>query len=464
MKRPRRPHSLAFRLALLAMVLFGALAALLLSFVYLDSVILIDQVTNAAIDAEIRALEEKYTELGIDGLREEIGERSNDAGVSGELYLLLAPDNSILAGNIGAWPQELDSDGTWLRFAISVPQRGAEATEHQVRAREFILPGKHRLLVGRDIEERLNFKRLIARALLWALSGTAALSLLSGLVLSRWLLARVNAISGTCAEIIAGNLAKRIPLSGRDDEFDRLSARLNDMLEQIERLTTGMRTAMDSISHDLRAPLTRLRSNIELTLLGEADVDVCRTALSAALAEVDRLLATFTLLLQIARAEAGIVPTDAMDLARLLEEIAELYEPVVEEQQMRLVSEIAGPALINGNRELLAQSLINLLENAIKFSPRGGVIRCALRLEGSRVCVEMADQGPGIAAQDRQQVLQRFVQLDSSRSTPGSGLGLSLVAAVAHLHHAQLVLADNQPGLRISLHFPALDERDAKDA
>jgi signal transduction histidine kinase len=246
-------------------------------------------------------------------------------------------------------------------------------------------------------------------------------------------------------------------MRGTDDEFDRLARSLNEMLARIEELMTGMRVVTDSVAHDLRSPLTRLKARLELALAKPEDPAEHGEALETALEETDGLLKMLSSLLEIARTEAGLDRGHmaAIDLGDMIDNLAELYEPAAEEKGLSLDVETASDAIVTGHRELLAQAASNLIENAIKFSDEGGSIDVQVRrVEGSTTLV-ISDRGPGIPEADRDAVLQRFVRLDSARSTRGTGLGLSLVAAVAKLHGATLEFGDNAPGLVVTLTFPS---------
>jgi signal transduction histidine kinase len=276
--------------------------------------------------------------------------------------------------------------------------------------------------------------------------------------MSRWTLGRIDRINRTTAGIVAGDLGRRIELSGADDEFDELARHLNAMLERIDRLLAGMRQVTDDIAHDLRTPLTRMRSRVELALMRDhAIAPETRDLLEATLRDADGLIETFNALLSIARAEAGAQrgEWEAVDLTALAREVHELYEPLAEDKgiALELLPDPAGPALTLGNGQLLAQAIANLVDNAIKHTPPGSNVTLRTR-RGPEPAVEVADDGPGIPADQRERAKQRFVRLDAARSSvPGSGLGLSLVDAVAKLHEGRLDLLDNEPGLKVRLSF-----------
>jgi signal transduction histidine kinase len=279
--------------------------------------------------------------------------------------------------------------------------------------------------------------------------------------MSRNMLRRVEEVNRTAERVIAGNLSDRVPRLGTADEFDQLAANLNSMLDQIERLMTGMREVTDNVAHDLKTPLARLRARLELALLAPGDRSAQAEAIRGAIGEADRMLATFNALLSIAEAEAGVRTdfAETLDLAELAGAVAELYEPLAEEKRFAMRLEGVPGVLIRGDRHLLSQALANLLDNALKYGD--GEIVVAVSREEGRAVLEVRDRGPGIPEREREAVFDRFVRLEPSRSTPGNGLGLSLVRAVAHRHNATVALADNRPGLKVRLElpeFPALAE------
>ncbi len=273
------------------------------------------------------------------------------------------------------------------------------------------------------------------------------------------MLKRIDAITATNERIVAGDLSGRLAVTGSGDEFDRLANSLNAMLERIEALMGGMKQVSDNIAHDLKTPLTRLRNRAEEALRGSKSESEYRAALESTIEESDGLIRTFNALLMIARAEAGeardgMTDFDASEIAR---SVAELYEPLAEEKGMRLSVEAPEPLQIRGNRELISQALANLIDNAIKYGAEAGKkgdIRIETRREDGRILISVADRGAGIPEADRTRAVERFVRLEASRSKPGAGLGLSLVAAVAHLHGGELLLGDNQPGLRATIALP----------
>ena len=459
MQPTRLLRSQIFRLALIYLCLFSAAVLGLLGFIYWSTTESVSRQIDKTIDAEIRGLAEQYRQRGTSGLVEVLRRRAATAGATRGLYLLTDRRLTPLAGNLSRWPDvEPDGEG-WIAFPLEFPEAEGGGINFG-RARIFRLSGDLRLLVGHDIRERTRVSALIRETLVWGIAAIIALTLVGGLLMSRSLLRRIDAINRTSEDIMAGDLGRRVPVTGRGDEFDQLAGNLNAMLDRIERLLAGLKEVSDNIAHDLRSPLTRLRSRLEVTLMERPDTAAYRGAIERTIAEADGLLKTFNALLSIAQAESGAARQafEPVDLGALLDDVVELYEPLAEEQGLRLAVGTREAASLKGDRHLLFQGLVNLLDNAIKFSPAGGRVTVSLAREGARgggaAVLSVSDQGPGIPEAARARVRDRFVRLESSRSTPGSGLGLSLVAAVARLHDGELRLEDNRPGLRASLRLP----------
>lgn len=445
-----------FRIALLYLLLLGATLAVLLGFIYWSTAGLIERQNDETVQAEIRGLAEQYRDEGLVRLMEVIHERSGPRGTPQNVYLLTGPGLQPLAGNLADWPAAASEQDGWLEVVL---ERSDDPSggPHVIRGRAFDLAGGYRLFVGRDTVERADFRGIVAGALAWAVLPAVALGLLGGALIGRYSLARVDAVRAASEDIVRGDLSRRVPLTGSGDEFDRLAATINAMLARIETLMGGMRLVTDSLAHDLRSPLTRARGAIEMALRRHQDAEAYRQALEQTAAELETILRTFDALINIAQAEAGLnrLTLGELDLTALARDLLEVYQPIAEEAGLELSGEIAADVVIRGHRQLLGQAIANLLDNAVKYSPPGGRIGLTLATTGDGAALSVADSGPGIPAEDRERVLQRFVRLDDSRATPGSGLGLSLVAAVAKLHDVDLTLDDNAPGLRVTFAFPA---------
>ena len=409
--------------------------------------------TDATIEAEITGLAEQYRERGLNGLVTTITERLERDPDSSSVYLFASPNFTPLAGNLSAWPDVSPTTDGWLNFQFRDPR--ADGRIFHARARPFVLQGGLHLLVGRDTRELKETQQLIIRALLWGLAITLALALLGGIIMSHGMLRRIELINQTSRNIMAGDLSQRIPTHGTNDEFDQLAGNLNTMLDEIERLMDGIRHVSDNIAHDLRTPLTRLRNRLEQLHIELDEQNPNREQVERSIVDADQLLSTFAALLRIARIESGAHKTDykPVDLAKLVRDAAELYEAVAEEKQLVFSVQVQDSIAIDGDRDLLFQALTNLLDNAIKYTLKDGKVSLSLIQTKNAIDIIVADTGPGIPIEERDKVGQRFYRLEQSRSTPGSGLGLSLVNAVAHLHHASILLEDNAPGLKAILRF-----------
>ena len=319
------------------------------------------------------------------------------------------------------------------------------------------------LVVGRDVVERRGFSAIIVQSFLLGVLGIIVFSVIAGGITAQRVLRRIDAIRDTSTKIMSGNLSERVPVTRRNDEFDGLATNLNAMLDRIEQLLQGLKEVTDNVAHDLKTPLTRLRNQAESALREGASDASRQQALETTIAESDRLIQTFNALLMIARVEAG-APSGALtdiDVSTIVADVAELYGPVAEDENILVETAIAPGVHLRANRELIGQAMVNLLENAVKYArPENagdgqGRIMVGLRQAGDRVLIEVADNGPGIAEPDRKRVIERFVRLEKSRSDSGSGLGLSLVDAVARLHGGEFRIEDNQPGVRAVIDLPA---------
>lgn len=453
MNQTRLFGSSTFRLALIYMALFGASVLMLLGFIYWSTVAFMGRQTDAIIDAEIEGLAERYRVSGISGLTDLIAERLSRKPAGSSVYLLADDSLQPMVGNLDRWPAAAPTTDGWLSFRLE--DQASSGDVHKARARVFRLQGGFHLLVGRDMHDLEEAQGYIIRALIWGLAVTVVLALVGGSMMSRSMVRRLETINEASREIMQGDLSRRIPTKGSGDDFDQLTDNLNSMLDRIELLMEDVRRVSDNIAHDLRTPLSRLRQHLEMLKMQNPSGEQQRESVEQALAEADGLLGTFNALLRIARIESAAQRAGfaEVDLAALVRDVAELYEPLAEEKQQRFTTNVQDAVHIDGDRDLLFQAVANLVDNAIKYTPAGGQIELTLQTHGEGARIIVADDGPGIPAEARNQVLQRFFRLDTSRTTPGSGLGLSLVAAVAKLHRAQLLLTDNGPGLRVVLDF-----------
>ena len=442
------------RLSLVYVVVFSLAVSLLVGLLYVYAARALDRETDEVIEAELKGLAEQYAGGGLNALASVIGERVRSGGSSGDIYLLADPAMHPIAGNLATWPARSDAAERWTEFDVSVAH-GSGFEPRTVRAGVFTLPGGYRLLVGTDIHEREAFKSRIGWTLLASVLLVIAVGALLGVWMNRQVLRRVNAISAAGREIVEGNFSQRLPYSGSGGEFDSLAANLNEMLDRVEHLTVALRFVIDSTAHDLRGPLNRMRARIEAGLR-RAEPLAARQALEDTLKDAETLDRTLDSLLRIAQAQGGQAAAEIapLDLGLLAAEVAELYEPVAAERRIQIHVTTGDPATVRASRQLLAHALANLVDNALKFTPAGGAVHVQVVREASGLQLVIADTGPGIPAADRERALERFVRLSGATQAPGSGLGLSLVAAVARMHHASLELGDNHPGLRVVLQFP----------
>jgi signal transduction histidine kinase len=456
----------AFRTALIYACSLSLITAIGLGFVHWSMARHVQAQIDARLRLETEVLINLYRSQSLPALLDSIRSRSrNDDQRRIFFYLLWNPDRQQrLAGQLPDWPNKLDVQQRYATLhlseviALKQPDRDV-----QVRVLATTLPDGYHLLVGHGLydEQALLAHSFVISMLVIAV--ILALALLGSLVLSHYTLRRIDAVSRTAGDIMAGDLSQRIAISSRANEFDDLGSKLNQMLARIEQLLAGMRQVTDNVAHDLRKPLNRMRNRLEVTLLEARTAEEYRAVMEQSVTDTDEMLKTFNALLSIAQAEAGIKRTDwgKVALEELVEDLADLYGAVAEAQSLEFDWSSDPAAVVMGNRHLLAQAVGNLLDNAVKYTPAGGRIELRVAVEQRGVLLSVTDNGPGIALADRQRVLERFVRLDSARSQPGNGLGLSLVRAVAQLHDAQLSLMDNQPGLKVVLQFaqPASRQR-----
>ena len=452
----------AFKLTLVIFGLSVVGSAVVLGVVAWQVIKLVDAETQQTIAEQAKGLAEQYDAGGVRRLGEVIDKRSHQPGSS--LYLLTNNAGEPLAGNVAQLPPGvLDQVGV-----VDTPYETVDesAPGRRALARIFALPGGFRLLVGRDLGDRARIGAVMVRAMAVSLIFFAALAALGALFVARRVLNRIDAMNRSARAIMAGDLTLRLPVSGSGDELDRLAAGLNDMLARIAELMTGLREVSDNIAHDLRTPLTRLRNHAEAALRSADDPAAYRAALERTIEELDGLIRVFNALLAIARAEAGAesAGVGAFDIGEAVESVAELYAPVAEENGATLKVEATRGLMVVGNRELIGQAVANLIDNAVKHgAPEDEAaakteISVVARRDGASAAIEVADHGPGIPADDRARALERFVRLEGARSRPGSGLGLSLVAAVMRMHGGALRLDDNSPGLKVTATLPAAAE------
>lgn len=470
----------AARLSALFLILFAICAAVLVTYMSSLSVRMLTEQTQATILAEMQGLDSAFIRGGLPTLVRVVEVRSRQPGAN--LYLIADPNGRILSGNVESLaPGVLDLEG-WTERPFAYRRYGETEAGHQTRrsgqngeggvaaspegpvahralALVLRLPNQMILLVGRDLGEPEQFRDIVNRALVLAFAMMGVGAFLIWFFVGRRALKRIDAVSQASSRIMGGDLSGRLPVTGSGDEFDRLSENLNDMISRIARLNDGLKQVSDNIAHDLKTPLTRLRNRAEAALAGKPDSAQYQAALEAAIAESDQLIRTFNAILMISRLEAGYSAEQvgSVDLAAIVADVVELYEPAAEEVGVNLTTGLVEAATITANRELIGQTLSNIVDNAIKYSAQTGetpAVVVSLIKTPQGLVLEVADNGPGIAPEDIERATERFVRLEESRTQPGSGLGLSLARAVMEFHDGRLELSSNNPGLSVRMIFP----------
>jgi signal transduction histidine kinase len=450
-------RSSTLKLAILYVTGFSSAIFAVLGYTYWNTINFVTENSDHAIAAESAVLRETYGISGSNGVIGLIDRRKADGFFADWVYLLADPSFHYVAGNLRQWPATLSGEPGWADFRRTEgqPQPGEQPA---IRAFFQTLPDRSHLLVGRQADDLGQFRRTIATGLASAAGLFLLLAAAAGISTSRRSVARIEAVNATSRRIIGTGLHERIPVRGTRDEWDELAHNLNAMLDRIEELVEANRQVSDNVAHDLRTPLTRTRGRLERAYQRPLDPAQYHAVIGDAILELDAVLQTFASLLRIAQIEARdrISGFRSIDLSEIAREVIELFDPAAEEKRVALKYSAREPAIIVGDRDLLFDALSNLVDNALKHGARRGEVAVSVlrRTEGAVLAV--ADRGPGIPADERKHVLQRFYRLEHSRNTPGNGLGLSLVAAVAKLHGAQIDMADNSPGLRIELRFPVL--------
>jgi len=478
LRRVRIFHTESFRLAALFAVLFLGLAGALIAVVYW----IVEDTQTAGlvsvIDADINTINNGYREKGIEEAVEIVRQRLGSTDYSnvdlpGGYILLQDSPHGKLAGNLASLQPRLGLMSLPRPRRAREEHKESESREHaQVKDTEGVHVERSRpprrgivlgkgvylaqgvyLFVGRDTATIAAARTRILQAFAWLTGATIILAALGGILFSVQFLRRIDAIARTCNAIVAGRFNDRIPLRGSDDELDRLARAINTMLDRIAALLDNLRQVSSDVAHDLRTPLTHLRQRLEHANVKSRTVDDYSAAVSQAIADTDQLLAIFSALLRISQIEAGTraAAFSEVSLSELLNRIYEMYRPVAEDRGHVLQRDVRDGIKVRGDAELLTQLFVNLIENALRHTPPGTSILIALDTAPGNAVARICDTGPGIAADEREKVFRRFYRVTTSRSTPGNGLGLALVAAIAKLHQAKVELSDNSPGLCVSI-------------
>ncbi|MBV8805597.1 MAG: HAMP domain-containing histidine kinase [Sinobacteraceae bacterium] len=451
MFRTRLFRTSSFRLALVYAALTGISFVILLGVIFLSTTRFMRHQIDDSVTSEINEIFADSQSRSLDDVRVVVQALSRHP--AGFHYLLEDSSGHVRAGNLPA----VDPEEGVREWDAAPHHHGHEQPYASLRGRGILLPDGGYLFVGWSTHQLIEMEEMVVGAFSWGLAACIVLALAGGLVMSGRLMSRIETVSNTSRNIIGEDLRQRLPVTQAGDELDHLAVSINTMLDRIQALMEDLRQVTTNIAHDLRTPLTRLRQRLELASLREVDVETVRQTLSSTVHEIDSILSIFSALLHIAQLEAGSrrAGFKAVDLSGLLATSAELYRPMAEENGQTLSEDIEESLTVQGERELLMQLFANLIENALRHSPRGSSVAIVARKTNELVTVSVVDNGPGIPENMRTKVLQRFVRLESSRTTPGSGLGLSLANAIVKAHEATLELSDARPGLRATVSLKA---------
>jgi signal transduction histidine kinase len=448
--------SSTFKLALIAIGTFGVIVSVLFGYVYLSTSSYVRSRSDRVITTEYLSLQLAYAQSGRDGLISLIQRRIAGESLAGSVYLFVDPSLTILAGNLKAWPSAVTVSRGWTEFRAGQPM--PDATDPPLlRAMVETFPGGDRLLVGRDISELDSFTGQIKLAVISGVILIFVVAAVASVLVTRRTVARIEQINTTSRAIMQSSLAERIPLRGSHDEWDRVAENLNLMLDRIETLMGEVKQVSDNVAHDLRTPLTRMRGRLEKAYHGQRIGDDDQALIGDTIADLDAVLRIFSSITRIAQIETQARKGGfrTVNLVEIANEVVELYDAAAEPDGTRLSVIGARELLVTGDRDLIFDAIANLVDNAIKHGHTRGQVVVANENIGGQPVVSIADDGPGIPADQYEHVFKRFYRLEQSRYAPGNGLGLSLVAAVAHLHGARIEMLDNAPGLKLKLWFPA---------
>jgi signal transduction histidine kinase len=441
--------SAPMRVALVSLAFSLLISVPVLLFVYHQTDTLFQQRIRDRVDVRERTLLDGYRSGGVPGLVLTIQEELETGLVRNGAILLVDSSNRKIAGNIGAWPPTLGTGMDWVEIRL-YPEGSRQAVLYALRTRQ--LPTGERLLLGSNVEDRERMRASLLEALIGALLLAIPLGLIGGIALMRVTERHARAVGKVAARIAAGDFSHRLDVQAEGQEFALIASAINTMLERIEELVEQLRMVTDSLAHDLRSPLTRMRANIEKAA-GYAQAEPEQQALEAISTDIDRLLRVISATLEISRAEAGMgrQQFEQFDVGDLIRSICEIYQPIVEERGLSIDVEPVGKLPYAGNRQMIGRAVANLVDNALKYAASGGSIQLAVYERGDSLEILVGDRGPGIPEELREDAVRKYRRLEEARTTEGSGLGLAMARAVARLHGGDVVLEDNDPGLKVRL-------------
>ena len=439
-------HTESFRLAAAFAVLFAGATILLIGAVYVITADTLTSEFRSAIDADIGALNDGYRSEGISEVIEIINQRTATPGFY-DSYLLQDKTGKKLAGNLAAMPPV-----TGLR-TLPWPGNSPQGREHPIMGKGVILPDGSYMFVAQDTHPVIAAREDILTAFGFILCLTIVLSIGGGILFSTSFLRRIDAITQTCRAIVGGQFAERVPTRGTQNELDLLAGTINAMLDRISALMDSLRQVSSDVAHDLRTPVTHLRQRLDIVRLRAQTPEEYAAAVEHAIADTDEILAVFSALLRISQIESGTRLSGFLpvNIGETLRRAVDIYAAVAEDNGQTLTASLKPDILVNGDAALLMQMFSNLIENAIRHTPRGTDIDINMTLTEDRVTIRICDSGPGIPAEERDKVFRRFYRIEGSRGMPGNGLGLALVAAIADLHGMDIALSGNNPGLCVTL-------------
>ena len=452
----------SFRLIFIYTILLAISVFLIAFYLYWSTARDLQNRADQDIVQESQMLTRIYQRGGVNGLARFITQLSQIPNAN--LYALRNNKNDIVAGNFtdkdSLWDLTRLDDG-WVSFSSTRNKASANdniSTRKQFfRGKEFIVRGSYNLIIGRDVSNEIYLKERFLNTIISATLLILVLGLFGGYVLSRNILNRISAINKTSIEIMDGDLLQRLPIGSSNDELNQLSVNLNNMLDRLNKLMTGMKDVSDNIAHDLRTPLNKIRTNLEVTLMSNPTSENYRNSIQEVIYDIDIVINTFNSLLVISRVESGslLLEKEKVDINKLLENVIDLWEPLAEEKNINLINQSDDNIYIEGNKNLLSQAISNLIDNAIKYGPQGNKINIGAKFDNANVILWVSDNGPGIPNKDKERVLERFARLDVSRNTKGTGLGLSLVTSSIRFHKGTIQLLDSKPnGLIVKLEIP----------
>jgi signal transduction histidine kinase len=446
--------SFTFQLTLLYMTLFGMSIIALLMFIYFTTLKEVRNQIENTITVQISELTTSLKKRGIKRAVADIRELIEQDTENMSLYLLIDKQGEIIAGNMEAWPEDMNEQEKWNNFNL---EQSGQEDDIEVLARTHVFANNYKLLVGYKLKHLYKIRTVIIKVLLVSLGLSFIIAALCSTLIMRIISRRLSTVNQACTRVIHGNIKDRVHRSGSDDAFDHLAENFNSMLSWINDLIDGIRDVSNNIAHDLRSPLNRLRNRLENILIHQPDQEQTLHQIQSAIAEIDSLMATFNALLKISQAEAGagIEQFSLLNLSELTSDVIDFYTPLAEEKEIELSSYIDDDIFINGEKHLISQAFANIIDNAIKYTPAAGTVLIHLSLIHGHAEFSVSDNGTGIPPAYYARVKERFFRLDNSRTTPGNGLGLSLVNAVIKLHQSEIIFSENKPsGLIVTIRIP----------